>query len=173
PVFGDLGLHPIRMLLGVAKHLQRRAVNLIAGAVKLKVDGHIAAAGLRVNPQLVALLPNLGRNTEFGGTVDDVLSGRHVWSPSALAGWIALPMDADYGIAVSESSTTSHFFDPARLVDGGVDAIRILVPQVQPLGNFPIPQPPIPRRILPQPLVLSVCVARFGLRGSLVNGREA
>src|SRR5690606_12685643 len=41
-----------------------------------------------------------------------------------------------------------------RFVDGGVDAIRILVPQVQPLGNFPIPQPPIPRRILPQALIL-------------------
>src|SRR5690606_40124647 len=66
-----------------AKHLQCPAVNLIAGAVKFKIDGHIAAAGLRVNPQLVALLPNLGRNAEFGGAVDDVLSGRHSGSPSA------------------------------------------------------------------------------------------
>src|SRR5690606_27558258 len=49
-----------------------------------------------------------------------------------------------------------------RRVHGGVDAIRILVPRVQPLGNFPIPQPPIPLRIHPR---------RFEGGGELVSKR--
>src|SRR5690606_19396550 len=54
----------------------------------------------------------------------------------------------------SRSCQSRSFLPLHRGVDGGVDAIRILVPQVQPLGNFPIPQPPIPIRILPQALDL-------------------
>src|SRR5690606_35237869 len=49
-----------------------------------------------------------------------------------------------------------------RRVHGGVDAIRILVPRVQPLGNFAIPQPPIPLRIHPR---------RFEGGGELVSKR--
>src|SRR5690606_4129936 len=40
----------------------------------------------------------------------------------------------------SRSCQSRSFLPLHRFVDGGVDAIRILVPQVQPLGNFPIPQ---------------------------------